>query len=175
MSANSQSNFSHERILAIYQSPGVVVTQAMQPEVESSEYGACRLGLNGKNVVFRVAKTTPTKTGQFVTLWKRSLLSGEIAPFDSSDGVDFVIISVANATHHGQFIFNQQVLLKHDVMSHIGKGGKRAIRVYPPWSSPTAKEALKTQHWQLRYFLPIMQDMHADAAQVRRLFMMTEK
>jgi hypothetical protein len=171
----NKNYFSHESALAIYQSAKIIVTQAAQCEAESSEYGACRFGLNGHHVVFREAKTTPKKTGQFVTLWKRSILSGEIVPLDSGDGIDFVIISVANATYRGQFIFNKQALLKHHVLSHMGKGGKRAIRVYPPWSSPVAKEALKTQSWQLRYFLPITQDMHADAMQVRQLFMIEEK
>lgn len=85
-------------MLAIYQLAEIILTQAVQHEEESSEYGACRLGLNGHCVVFRVAKTTPTKTGQFVTLWKRSTLGGKIAPLDSGDGIDFVIISVANAS-----------------------------------------------------------------------------
>ena len=178
MHAINQGQFLHDTILAIcgiYQGAGISLTQVAQREAESAEYGAYHLGLNGKSVAFRVAKTTPTKIGQFVTLWKRSILDKKIAPLDSADDVDFVVVSVANATHQGQFIFNKQVLLTHDVMSHMGKGGKRAMRVYPPWSHPVAKEAIKTQSWQLRYFLPITHDMQADAMQVRRLFMTEEK
>jgi hypothetical protein len=80
------------------------------------------------------------------------------------------MVSVADATHRGAFIFSQEALLKHGVMSLGGNGGKRAIRVYPPWSSPVAKDAIKTQQWQLRYFLSLTQDGRADPEQVRNLF-----
>ena len=99
----------------------------------------------------------------------------DIAPLDSGDGVDFVVVSVADATHRGQFVFGQAALLDHGVMSHGGKGGKRAMRVYPPWSCPVAKEAIRTRQWQLRYFLPLVQDVGADPALVRKLFRPPEK
>jgi hypothetical protein len=37
-------------------------------EAESAEYGAYTFELNDLSVRFRVAKITPTKIGQFVTL-----------------------------------------------------------------------------------------------------------
>ncbi len=40
-------------------------------ESESADYGAYTLGIGRKSVKYRVAKITPTKTGQFLTLWKR--------------------------------------------------------------------------------------------------------
>jgi hypothetical protein len=42
-------------------------------EKESSEYCAYRFEINTKKILFRQAKITPTKTGQFVTLWKRNI------------------------------------------------------------------------------------------------------
>ncbi|MET3133280.1 hypothetical protein AAKU55_003570 [Oxalobacteraceae bacterium GrIS 1.11] len=151
-----------------YTPAGMRVTQAVRREAESAEYGACRLGLEGHAIVFRVAKTTPTKLGQFVTIWKRPMPDDDIAPLDSGDGVDFVVVSVDDAAQLGQFVFSQEALLKHGVMSRDGKGGKRAMRVYPPWSNPVAKDAIKTQQWQLRYFLPLVPDV--DPARVRQLF-----
>ena len=41
-------------------------------EKESSEYCAHRFEINNKKILFRQAKITPTKIGQFVTLWKRN-------------------------------------------------------------------------------------------------------
>ncbi|MGR3973769.1 MAG: MepB family protein [Candidatus Rhabdochlamydia sp.] len=41
------------------------VTHAYQ-EQESKEYGACRLKLDHREIIFRVAKTTPKKVGQIV-------------------------------------------------------------------------------------------------------------
>jgi hypothetical protein len=171
--AAASDHLPHDLVAAIchvYESAGMTVTDAARRETESAEYGACRLGLDGGIVAFRVAKTTPTKIGQFVTIWKRPMPGDEIAPLDSGDGVDFVVVSVADATHRGQFVFSQEALVKHGVMSLSGKGGKRAIRVYPPWSNPLVKEAIRTQQWQLRYFLPLAPGINADPVQVRKLF-----
>lgn len=33
----------------------------------------------------------------------------------------------------GLFIFPKEALIKHGIFSVKSKGGKRAIRVYPPW------------------------------------------
>lgn len=60
-------------------------------------------------------------------------------------------------------------------MSLGGQGGKRAIRLYPPWSEPVARDAIRTQRWQLRYFLPLAPGIGADPAQVRALFGMPKK
>jgi hypothetical protein len=60
------------------------------PEAESAEYGACSFQLNRLAVRFRTAKITPTKTGQFVTLWKRTE-AGPIAPYEEADEIDFVL------------------------------------------------------------------------------------
>jgi hypothetical protein len=157
-------------LAGLYQQAGVAATRSPQREIESGEYGACRLELNGRVTLFRVAKTTPTKIGQFVTIWKRPAPGDDIAPLDSGDGVDFVIVSVADERHRGQFVFDQAALLKYGVMSREGVGGKRAIRVYPPWSTPVAKDAIGTQQWQLRYFVALApQDANA-VARLRQLF-----
>lgn len=123
-------------------------------EAESSEYGACSFELNRLPVKFRVAKITPTKIGQFVTLWKR-IEKGPIQPYDSSDSVDFFIINTRKGDHFGQFVFPKSVLCQQDVFSINGIGGKRAIRVYPPWDAAVNRQAQKTQKWQLEYFLEI--------------------
>lgn len=121
-------------------------------EPECAEYGACQFMLNDLSVRFRVSKITPTKVGQFVTLWKRNG-GGPIQPFDSSDSLDLVIISSRNEEQFGQFIFPRSVLCEQGILSHNGKEGKRAIRVYPPWDKAINKQAQKTQKWQLNYFL----------------------
>jgi hypothetical protein len=153
----------------LYRLARVATTRAPRREQESREYGACRLDLDGVAVVFRVAKTTPTKVGQFVTIWKRPLPSDEIAPLDSRDGVDVLVVSVTDACHHGQFVFDQRALLEYGVMSRDGQGGKRAIRVYPPWSKPVSKDAIRTQRWQLRYFVPLAPQEASAAARLREL------
>lgn len=169
----ASGHLPHDLVTAIrdvYEPAGMVVTDGARRETESSEYGACRLRLDGREVVFRVAKTTPTKLGQFVTMWKRATPESEIAPLDVSDGIAFVVVSVFDATRRGQFVFNQRVLADEGVMSRGSAGGKRAIRVYPPWVTLTAKEAIRTQRWQVTRFLPLARDGTADPAQVRQRF-----
>jgi hypothetical protein len=47
-------------------------------------------------------------------------------------------------------VFHQQGILSDNI-----KEGKRAIRVYPPWDKAENKQAIKTQAWQLLYFLEV--------------------
>tara|TARA_Y100000588_G_C14027966_1_gene827318 strand:+ start:434 stop:1000 length:567 start_codon:yes stop_codon:yes gene_type:complete len=138
-------------------------------EPDSSEYYACCFNLNDFIVRFRVAKITPSKTGQFVTLWKR-LNKGPIQPFDSNDAIDFFIINARKDDHSGQFIFPKSVLCQHDVLSINGHGGKRAIRVYPPWDITASKQAQNTQKWQQRYFLEIPQNGDVDLERANMLY-----
>lgn len=121
-------------------------------EAQNAEYGAYLFNLDSFSVRFRVAKITPTKVGQFVTLWQR-MDDGSTQPYGVSDPVDFFVISTHKGNNFGQFVFPKDVLLYQNIVSNKGKGGKRGIRVYPPWDKPTSPQAQKTQKWQLEYFL----------------------
>ena len=121
---------------------------------ESKEYEACSFLLNEKRVAYRQAKITPTKAGQFVTVWKRNAV-GITAPFDSTDTFDFMVITVKTDTQLGQFIFPKAVLITKGILAHNGKGGKRGMRVYAPWDSVNSKQAMQTQSWQTDYFLQL--------------------
>lgn len=138
-------------------------------EVQNAEYGAYVFSLNTLSIRFRVAKITPTKVGQFVTLWER-IGDGPIQPYDVSDSVDFFVISTRKGSNFGQFIFPKAVLCDQDIVSKNGEGGKRAIRVYPPWDNPTSRQALKTQKWQLEYFLEIPVNKPLDLVRTEMLY-----
>lgn len=138
-------------------------------ETESSKYGAYSFTLNAYSIRFGVSKITPTKIGQFVTLWKR-IGSGPIQPYDVSDSIDFFVISTRKENHFGQFVFPKSVLIEHNIVSVKDKGGKRGIRVYPPWDCTTSRQAEKTQIWQLKYFLEIPQNKSVDAVRCRSLY-----
>jgi len=138
-------------------------------EAESAEYGAYFFELNGFAVRFRVAKTTPTKLGQFVTLWKR-MGKGPIQPYDLADNVDFFIVSTRLGDFFGQFVFPSAVLCEQNIVSKQGKGGKRAIRVYPPWDKPMSLQAKKTQCWQLKHFLEIPYKETIDCVRTQVLY-----
>ncbi len=131
------------------------ITKEPLRELESVEYGACQFEIENKCIIFRVAKITPTKIGQFVTIWKRPSPSAEIAPFDFEDNFKFIMIIVYNEKHSGMFLFNKNILSKKGVISLHNKGGKRAIRVYPPWCNPDSKQAIYSQKWQCEYYLSL--------------------
>ncbi|MNX15867.1 MepB protein [compost metagenome] len=142
---------------------------SFQKENESEEYSAFRFRLNNKNICYREAKITPTKTGQFVTLWKRNQ-SGIIEPFDYSDTIDFVIVTVRKDQNWGQFIFPKRTLLEKGIFSTQNKEGIRATRVYPPWDETTSKQAQKTQKWQLDYFFLFTDQDKIDLNELRFFF-----
>lgn len=121
-------------------------------ESESLEYDACKYHLDNFSVLFRTAKITPTKIGQFVTIWKR-IGNGPIQPYDETDPIDLFVIATRMGENFGHFVFPKSVLRKRDIVSVNGKGGKRGIRVYPPWDTPASQQAQKTQDWQLEYFV----------------------
>ena len=134
---------------------------------ESANYGACSFELNNKLIQYRVANITPTKIGQFVAIWKRNN-NGITVPFDVADSLDFMIISVRDSENFGQFIFPQSVLVSHGIISQNEKGGKRGIRVYAPWDKPENKQAIKTQAWQVNYFVEIRENSHLDLEFVKK-------
>lgn len=119
---------------------------------EGSGYSACSYELAGKIIEYRASKITPLKTGQFVTIWRRNN-KGITQPFDSSDKMDFIIISSVKDDDFGLFIFPKSVLLSKGIISQNGEGGKRGIRVYPPWDMVSTKQAENTQSWQKKYFV----------------------
>ncbi|MFJ7682885.1 MepB family protein [Peribacillus butanolivorans] len=138
-------------------------------EAQNAEYGAYIFKLNTFTVRFRVAKITPTKVGQFVTLWER-IGDGVIQPYDVSEPVDLFVISTRKGNNFGQFVFPKAVLCDQNIVSNKGKGGKRAIRVYPPWDKPTSRQAQKTQIWQLKYFIEIPINTPIDCVRVQMLY-----
>ncbi|QOV12455.1 MepB family protein [Viridibacillus arvi] len=168
----TDSDAIHENLIAtkklVYNSCGFVCSQPLI-ESQNAAYGAYVLKLNNLSIRFRVAKITPTKIGQFVTLWER-VGDGSIQPYDVSDSVDFFVISVKKDDQFGQFVFPKAVLCKQDIISNKGQGGKRAIRVYPPWDKPISRQAKKTQEWQLKYFLEIPRNTAVDCVRAKALY-----
>lgn len=151
-----------------YAPSGLTYTNLVKEE-ESREYGASTFEMNGKRIKFRVGKITPTKIGQFVTLWKR-IGDGAILPHDLADASVLFVVSVRNAEYFGQFVFPKTILFAKGVVSKEGKGGKLAMRIYPPWDLAENTQAKKTQAWQLMCFFEIPPDGWIDTGRVKKLF-----
>lgn len=136
-------------------------------EPESSRYKACMFELNSLKILFREAKISPRKTGQFVTCWKRNR-NGQTEPFEEEDNIDFYIINTRFEKLFGQFVIPRSKLVQQGVISSIRGPGKRGFRVYPPWNTTESRQAAKTQAWQLDYFLTI--DEAIDIKRAQKLY-----
>ena len=112
---------------------------------------------------------TPKKIGQFVTFWKRKE-KGPIEPFFESDKVDFIVVNIQGKNQIGQFVFPKSILLKKGIISTDQKEGKRAFRVYPPWSETKSIQAIRSQKWQTGYFYEINDSV--DLKRVTELYRM---
>ena len=145
----------------------------LKVEKESKEYNACSFELDKSKILFRTAKITPTKTGQFVTFWKR-IENGPIEPFNSSDEIDFFVVNVHKDDLSGQFVFPKSVLSEKGIITTQLKEGKRAFRVYPPWDITTSKQAINTQKWQLNYFLEISANESIDLNRAKKLYSLNQ-
>lgn len=148
--------------------PCHLLLKNIEPEPESQEYAAHTFHLNEYKVVFRKAKITPTKTGQFVSIWKRNE-QGITTPFDIKDDLDFLMIVANTPTQMGVFIFPKNALHEYRILSDEIKDGKRGIRVYPIWDETASKQAQKTQAWQLQYFLDLSDSKKIDLNHAKKL------
>lgn len=123
-----------------------------EAEAESAEYEASTFRVGSYSIKYRSAKITPTKIGQFVTLWKRNS-QGITTPHDQADPFDYYVIGVKTSSEEGQFIFPKSVLVQKGILSKNKRGGKRGFRLYPAWDKAVNKQAMASQSWQLNYFV----------------------
>ena len=137
----------------IYRKCGLTISDFIT-EPESKEYCASQFQVNGQLAISRTAKITPKKVGHFVTFWKRNT-KGITEPFSEKDNFHFYVINVKRENHYGQFVFPKSILITKGIVITEKKDGKRGFRVYPVWTTPTNKQAEKTQQWQLDYFYEI--------------------
>lgn len=175
MSHNKMIDVDIFNTLELIYKPNNLIISNIFKEQESQEYNAYTYTLNSKNnamkILFRAAKITPKKVGQFVTLWKREG-GGPIQPYDLTDDVDLFVINIYNNKHSGQFVFPKNILCEKGIVSQNQKGGKRAMRVYAPWDITESRQAKTTQAWQIKYFLDIPHSDYTavDPVRVKKLY-----
>lgn len=152
----------------IYQPSGLNIRD-VKSEDESQDYGACQFRLGAQKIVFRVAKITPKKIGQFVVLWKRDP-SGVIKPYDVKDDIDFFVVTVQAFSRTGQFVFPKNILHAKRILAGEASEGKRAFRVYPPWDVTTNQQAKSTQAWQLDYFFELTDNLEENILNIQKRY-----
>lgn len=117
-------------------------------DAEGKDYCSCSFEVNQRKYLGRQSKITPTKKGEFVTLWKR--VNGETHPFEEMDAIDYVFI--LNHTKTGYFLFPKVVLLEKGILKSNSKNGKRGFRLYSPNDTDLNTQATKTQNWQKNFY-----------------------
>lgn len=136
--------------------PNEIFIDSYYEDALNQNYNAATFKLRGSICVFRVAKLTPNKLGNFVALWKRPVESnihlGVTVPYAVSD-FDFCLIAVEKENFSGVFIFPNSILKIKGIVSSSNDLGKRGFRLYPKWDTLTSKQAIKSQNWQLDYFI----------------------
>ena len=137
-------------------------------KLESQAYHSSRFSLNNKSIIYRLAKNTPKKAGQFVTIWKRND-AGITEPFNYNDNFDYFLIAAIKENDFGFFIFPKTILLENKILSTKDIEGKRGIRVYPSWDQPANEQALKTQCWQSKYFIQIKNELTFESEKFKQL------
>lgn len=150
----------------IYEPCDFVISHALADK-EGDEYGAGTYKLNQLRIITRTAKITPKKTGQFVAIWQRDQ-DGITQPQRIDGEFDLLVINCRAGDKFGQFIFPKAALAKHGIISTDQKRGKNGIRVYPSWDEAINKQAVKTQNWQLDYFLEI--GLETDLGHAKQLY-----
>ena len=117
-------NSIHQDLLIAQQiayAPSGLTLNSFEPEIESREYGACTCKINNLTIVFRVAKITPTKSGQFVTFWKRENSAGPIMPYDITDQFDFFVVHVYEKKRLVNLFFLKLYCMKKDFYQKMAK------------------------------------------------------
>ncbi|MBU3109054.1 MepB family protein [Clostridium gasigenes] len=150
--------------------PNHLLINNLKEENQNSDYGAGVFQLNSKSIRFRVAKITPNKIGQFVAFWEKDD-KNKNQPFSYNQSPDLLVINTFKDNHFGQFIFPKEVLIKKGILKTNEQDGKMAIRVYPSWDTPTNKQAIATQKWQLIYFIDISDTNKLLNQEILRLYL----
>lgn len=139
---------------------GVVPCEFVREE-EAEEYCGWKFTANSLPCRFRQGKVTPTKNGQFVTLYDRSPITTKIVPTGIVGPVPaLLMVQCVEKDFAGHFMFPSAALLANKIGAVGGSGRKLAFRVYPPWVDVESKQAASAQKWQCQYFV-----FDADAAQ----------
>ena len=158
----------------IYKVNNLLAT-SLEEESQNDKYGGGIFVLSSKTIRFRVAKTTPTKLGQFVAFWEKDKNNKNQA-FNYNQAPELLVINCWGSNEEfGQFIFPKANLLKHQILRSDTSKGKMGMRIYPAWSFPESKEALKTQAWQSEYFIDLTHPNKISNGKLLKLYLENDK
>ncbi|REB05159.1 mep operon protein MepB [Sporosarcina sp. BI001-red] len=152
----------------VYQ-PNHFTIQEIHEERYNPEYSAGIFLLNTTSIRFRVAKITPTKIGQFVAIREKDEHHHN-RPFSYDSSPDLLVINTFSENQFGQFVFPKEILAARNILKTEKTNGKMAFRVYPSWDTPTSKQAIATQKWQLPYFMDLGDTLAVPSQKILELY-----
>lgn len=126
--------------------------QSYTVEKQNEDYGGILMTAKDATYRIRVAKQTPKKTGQFLTLWEKDEKNQNRA-YMYDDFPDYLIIVCHSEEAIGLFKFSKQTLQEQGILKTNNQKGKMGFRVYPSWDVPQNSQATKTQVWQINDFI----------------------
>lgn len=126
--------------------------QSYTIEKQNEDYGGILITTKDTTYRIRVAKQTPKKTGQFLALWEKDGKNQNRA-YRYDDFPDYLIIVCHSEEAIGLFQFSKQTLKEKGILKTNNQKGKMGFRVYPSWDVPQNSQAMKTQAWQMLFFI----------------------
>ena len=122
-------------------------------EEQNSIYVGSKFNINNHSIRFRKAKSTPTKSGLFVVAWEKDDLNVNQA-YHYDHAPTYLMIYCEVEDNKGIFMFSKDILLERKILSSDTQKGKMGFRIYPPWEDKLNQQALQTQTWQCKSFIP---------------------
>lgn len=116
------------------------------------DYEGMNFVINQEFYCTRLGKKTPSKNGYFLALWRKNI-EGQNIPYDCYSNLDYLLVIVKEGSLQGHFKFPKSVLVEKGILSNENLIGKMAFRVYAPWNKDLNISALRTQVWQIKYFI----------------------
>jgi hypothetical protein len=127
------------------------ITAVVVADSENAGYEAGIAEIGGQRWRIRTARTTPTKPGGFVSVWRRAA-DGSTEPFPASEPIRGLLVFAEAEGHRGVFHFDRAHLAELGVTSSAGSPGKRGFRVYPRWCRDLNPQALRSRRAQATAF-----------------------
>lgn len=136
----------------------------LKEEPQNEAYEGCLFSIDACTFRSRLAKKTPKKKGYFVVFWEKDVKNKNQA-YAVEKSPDIMVITIIDGDKCGQFLFPKEVLRKQGILRNGESKGKMGVRVYPIWETDLNPSALKTQKWQIPYFIAFNQGIKTEDLQ----------
>ena len=119
----------------------------------SRDYYAHTACIQHRTFEIRLAKTTPTTSGNFCSFYPKNQ-DNHAAPYHASQELAGLIVWVVGAHHtSSQFIFSKADLVAQRILDSDMQKGKRAFRLWTPQDPTRTITAEKNKQQQIKHYV----------------------